>query len=139
LTEAQLWSRLERKGYDEDEVRAAVERCRSTGLLDDRLYAQLYIAGLRKSVGDARLVAELVRKGVDKDAAREAVGESERSETARCEAAIAKLLRTKPQTSYPTAARALERYGFPAPLIYRSLREHATKFGPLAGIEVELV
>jgi regulatory protein len=134
LTEVQLWSRLERKGYAEDEVRAAVQRCRSTGLLDDRLYAQLYVAGSRKAVGDARLIAELVRKGIDKDEALRAVGENERSELARCRAAIEKILRTKPQTSYPTAARALERYGFPASLIYRSLREHAAAFGPLADL-----
>lgn len=135
LTESQLWGRLERKGYQPDEVAAAVERCRCAGLLDDRLFAQLYVAGSRKPVGDARLVAELVRKGVDRDAALTAVSESECSESARCQAAIDKLLRTKPQTSYPTAARALERYGFPAPLIYRSLREHAALYGPMADVE----
>ena len=134
LTQSQVWQRLEKRGYDDEEIRAAVERCRVEGLLDDRLYAELYVAGTRKAVGDARMVAQLVRRGIDRDMAIAAVGGGERDQSTRCGDALAKVVRTKPGIEYPSAARSLERLGFPASLIYRHLREHAAIHGPLAGL-----
>ncbi len=125
LTEAQLRTRLARKGFAEDEVRSAVERCKSAGFLDDALFARLFVDGRTKAIGNARLVAELVRRGIDSDAARESVLACERAEHDRLALAAEKLFRTRATLSYPSAARALERLGFPAPLIYRHLRVRA--------------
>ncbi|MGH7715496.1 MAG: regulatory protein RecX [Vulcanimicrobiaceae bacterium] len=123
LTEAQLWSRLERKGFQDDEVADAVARCKRDGYLDDKLYAELYVTGARKAVGDARMVAALSAKGIDRDVARSSVQTGPMNERARCNAALDALQRRRPDIGYPSAARALERLGFPASLIYAILRE----------------
>jgi SOS response regulatory protein OraA/RecX len=123
LSEAQLWSKLLSKGHAHEDVRRAVDACKADGYLDDGLFARLFVEGKVKAVGDARLVAELVRRGIDREAAAAAVEGAPRDEDERLVAAIDKLFRSRPALSYPSAARSLERLGFPTPAIYRLLRE----------------
>jgi regulatory protein len=125
LTETQLWERLTRKGFADGTIRDAIEMCKRDGYVDDALFAQLYVDGRRKAVGDSRLVAELVKRGIDRDAAQASVMRAAQSEDTRIEVAIESLYRRRPELGYPNAARALERLGFPAPSIYRHLRARA--------------
>jgi SOS response regulatory protein OraA/RecX len=136
LTEAQLWRKLEARGYARDAIAEAISGCKREGYVDDAVFAALYVEGPRKAVGDARLVAELVKRGIDREAAQRAVSAAPSDQTRRIGDAYQKLLRAKPDVSYQSAARALERLGFPTSLIYRFLREHAAAAFPgIAGVE----
>jgi regulatory protein len=132
LTEAQLWSRLARRELPEDDIRDAVAWCKAEGYVDDALFARLYVDGRRKAVGDVRLVGELVRRGVEREIAAATVARSEHSEDQRLAMALDALFRVRPVTTYPSAARHLERLGFPASSIYRHLRAHASRFAAVA-------
>lgn len=127
LSESQLWKKLASKNYPDEDIAVAVASCKRDGYIDDALFATLYVEGARKSVGDARLVAELVKRGIDRDAAKRSVSEAPRDQTERIELAYEKLMRTKPGSSYQAVARGLERLGFPTALIYRTLRSRAAE------------
>jgi SOS response regulatory protein OraA/RecX len=134
LTEAQLWKKLEACGFTGDDITEAIASCKRDGYIDDGLFATLYVEGVRKAVGDARLVADLVKRGIDREAAQRAVSNAPSRQSVRIRAAYAKLKRTKSDLSYQSAARALERLGFPTSLIYRVVREEAASaFGDLDG------
>ena len=112
LTEAQLFAKLERKGFDDEAVAAAVASCKRDGLLDDALYATLFVEAKRAPVGDARLVAELVKRGIDRDAARERVAAVDRVARPSGSAPPTRRFGARsPTRPYPTAARKLERLG----------------------------
>ena len=125
LTEAQLWKKLHARGYDDEAIASAVASCKRDGYVDDRLFAALYVEGARKAVGDRRLAAELVKRGIDREAAAAVVAEAPLDERERIGVAYDKIVRTQPGLSYPSVARRLERLGFPTGMIYGVLRERA--------------
>jgi regulatory protein len=125
LTEAQLRERLQQREFAPEAIGEVVASCRRYGYLDDALFARLYVEARRQAVGDLRLIAELVRRGIPPDDARAAVASAACGQAERLDAAVEKVLRTRPGIALPAAARALERLGFPAHLVYRRLRELA--------------
>lgn len=122
LTESQLRIKLERKEFPDDEIALVVERAKAEKFIDDRLFATLYLDSTAKCVGDRRLVADLVKRGIDRELALAALAECELTEEQRLAQAYSKLSRMRPDVSMPSAARALERKGFAASTIYRFLR-----------------
>ncbi|MDQ6933109.1 MAG: recombination regulator RecX [Candidatus Eremiobacteraeota bacterium] len=137
LSESQLWRCLERRGFSDEDIRCTVAVCKTEGYIDDRLFASLYVEQKHKAVGDVKLLAELVKRGIDREAAFEAIQRSHATQEERCDRALKRVLRTKDSFNYPAAARTLERLGFPSSLIYRTLREHSQKHGPFASLMSE--
>lgn len=68
---AELRAKLAARGYAEDEVAAALDRLAENGLLDDRRTAEAFLAErlARGPLGRARLRAELLKRGLDDEAA----------------------------------------------------------------------
>ncbi len=137
LTESQLWRCLDRRGFSDEEIRSAVAVCKDEGYIDDRLFAYLYVEQKHKAVGDVKLVAELIKRGIDRQEAFGAIARSRATQDERCDDALRRVLRKNASPNYSTAARTLERLGFPSSLIYRKLREHAQKHGPFASFATE--
>lgn len=79
---AELAEKLRRRGFAEEEVEAALGRCRELGYLDDERAAERFveISAVRKGWGPRRLEQELVRRGVERGvAARAAALDPERA------------------------------------------------------------
>jgi regulatory protein len=74
-SESELDGRLRKAGYPPAAARAALDRCRDLGYLDDRAFAVSFVRDrLRlKPKGRRALRSELYRKGIDRDLAEEAI------------------------------------------------------------------
>ncbi|HLJ54962.1 MAG TPA: regulatory protein RecX [Chthonomonadaceae bacterium] len=73
---AEIRSRLARNEFADEMISQVVEELRTAGYLDDAEFARHWVQDRadRKRYGRTRLAAELNRKGVDRDAADEALG-----------------------------------------------------------------
>ena len=65
-TTGEVRRHLSRQGFSEAVVRLVLEHCRRQGYLDDRIYAEQYIARrLQRGYGPLRIAQELSDKGID--------------------------------------------------------------------------
>jgi len=139
LTKAQLAKKLRDRGFAPDVVREAVAECERRKYLDDRTFAQLFVASAieKKAIGPLRLMRDLVKQGIDGDLAREVIAQTESTHDERLQRAIAKLEATRPGERFDRMARRLVTQGFTASAVARALRERAAR-GPVFGELEEL-
>jgi regulatory protein len=127
-TTTELRERLLARGHDETEADEVVRALTADGTLDDRRVAAAHVrtaAGV-KGRGRLRIVRELEARGVERDLARELVGDvSAEAEAAGIERVLARK-RVPARLSAPERQKIfahLLRRGFPASAISEALRK----------------
>jgi regulatory protein len=135
LSEAQLRSRLARRGVEEDDIDDAIARLKRDRSLDDRRVALAYArsAVTLKGRGRARIRRDIEMLGIDRALARSAVdevfGEGEVDESALLDRA---LTRRWPRTGAPDQRtlqriyRFLLQQGFPRDKVLSAFRARRT-------------
>lgn len=129
-TRAQLERALRRRAVPPQAAEAVLDRLARGSLIDDTLFAQMWVESRHHSRGLARraLSAELRQRGVSENDVREAVAElgPEQEEDAARRLVAGKLAATRGR---PAAARMrrlmglLARRGYPAGMAYRVVRD----------------
>jgi regulatory protein len=132
LSEGGLRQRLQRKGFDHDQIEQALERCRSYGYVNDdrfaRIRARQLLSGGR-AVGPA-LLADLKRQHIDEAVARQAIADLE-EEFSQAEVLDDLCQRRFPDFDFQTADdrsrrrvfNYLRRRGFAAALLFQYFNE----------------
>lgn len=86
-TSAEMRQKLDRSGFGSEVVDAVVQRLTELHYLDDREYAQRYVASrLDRKYGPRRIVQELRRRGITPTLAEEAVSSAEQTFDVRAQA-----------------------------------------------------
>lgn len=129
-TRAELAAVLRKKGVTDDVAEQVLGRFTEVGMIDDALFAQMWVASRHRGKGLAgrALSQELRRKGVDDSSIADAVAALDPAQ----EAATARALvdrKLRPTAGLPTDARVrrlagmLARKGYPAGLAFRVVKE----------------
>lgn len=129
----ELRFKLVRRDFDELEIDAAMERLQDEGYVDDDATARLWIEQqlARKAQGPSKLLAGLLRRGVDGDTARDAVREATRgNELGLAEEAARRHLTRSGKIGRAALARRLDRLGFNASVVARTLRRLSDELSP---------
>ena len=129
-TRAELAATLSARGVPDDVATAVLGRFTEVGLIDDALFAQMWVTSRHRGRGLAgrALTQELRRKGVDDEVVREAVdGLDPAQEEATARALVARRLPSTrgaaPDARVRRLAGMLARKGYPAGLAFRVVKE----------------
>ncbi len=142
----ELRQALKRKGFDDETIETLLGKLDQAGLINDAEFAELWVRSRHANMGLARnaLVAELKRKGIDGDIARQAAGEVDReAEEQRARELVRKRLRTLGNVDEQTAIRRLlgllARKGYPQGLAYTVIKDELREFGAEAALLDEAI
>jgi regulatory protein len=128
-TRAELATALRRRGIADDVAATVLDRYDEVGLIDDAAFARAWVTSRHHGRGLARrvLAQELRQRGVDADAAGEALDELDDStEAATARALVNRKLRTvrgEPEQVFRRLVGMLARKGYPPGLAIRSVRD----------------
>jgi regulatory protein len=129
-TRQELAKALAKKGVPEEEAEAVLERFEDVGMIDDALFAELWVSSRHRGKGLAgrALSQELRRKGVDDEIVREAVTALDpEQEEATARALVRKKLRTTHGLGTDARIRRLSgmlaRKGYGPGLAFRIVKE----------------
>ncbi len=135
-TRTELAAALRRKGIDNEVADAVLHRFADVGIIDDALFAQMWVSSRQRSKGLAgrALASELRRKGVDDATVADALaGIDPGSELAAARALVDRRLRTTaglaPDARVRRLAGMLARKGYPAGTAFQVVREALTAEG----------
>ena len=115
----ELRRKLGRRGYEEDEIQAALVRLAELGYVDDAAFAAGHVRRRSSSRGPLALTAELAARGVDRQAAGRALAGFDRAAQVASATRLAERLcgRTRPAgygELLDTVGAKLLRRGFPS-------------------------
>ena len=135
-TRAELAATLSDRGVADDVAEAVLGRFSEVGLVDDALFAQMWVTSRHRGRGLAgrALSQELRRKGVDDSSIAEAVATLDPDQEARTARALVDR-RLASTAGLPTDARVrrlaglLARKGYPAGLAFRVVKEALAEEG----------
>ena len=140
-TRAQLQEVLQRRGVEDDIAEQVLSRFAEVGMIDDALFAQMWVTSRHRGKGLARraLSQELRRKGVGDQEVAEALAALDPDvELATARALVDRRLRTtrglETQVRVRRLAGLLARKGYPAGTAFRVVKEALAA----EGVEAEL-
>jgi regulatory protein len=128
-TRAELATALRRRGISDDVAATILDRYDEVGMIDDAAFARAWVTSRHHGRGLARraLAQELRQRGVDADAAGEALDQlDESTEAATARALVDRKLRTargEPEQVFRRLVGMLARKGYPAGLAIRSVKD----------------